>query len=289
MGKNKTKLKNIPLALRIIPWLFPKLETVAPWLAQRLFVHLFFTPMRYKPTDKELEVAATADKIVEVVNGKQIQVYSWGEGIPVLLLHGWAGRGTQLRKFIEPLNTSGYQAIAIDGPAHGLSDGKKTDLEDFKATLFHIVEHYKIKAIIAHSFGGAASLFSIANGLPVKTLINIATPTIGDEIIKTYLRTLNASPKIGEYFKKFVKKKSGYDFDHFTAMEFMKHVPADLNLLLIHDVEDRDVIIEQPRSLVKAFPTVRLIETTGLGHTRILKDEAVIRHAVTFIHFHASG
>ena len=287
----RMKKKNAtPLPLRVIPRLFPWLERFAPWLVNRLFVYMFYTPFRYKRPEKELDAFNSAEKFSMLMDGKKIQCYSWGSGPVVLLVHGWAGRGTQLRKFIEPLNRAGYRAFAMDGPAHGASDGKRTTPDEFGRAIMKIEEKVGgLSAIIAHSFGGVASLNAIAAGLPLKTLINIASPTIGEEIIKTYLQVLNGSEKTGEAFKQRVLKKTGKSFHEFTALALVKRVPADLNLLLVHDEGDKEVSIRHPQALLEQFPRGKLLQTKGLGHNRILKDEDVIRQVVTFIQHHSSN
>jgi len=279
-----------PLPLRVIPVVFPWIERLAPGLALRFFVHLFITPFRYQTPEKEIEVTRTAQKFSVDLDGKKIQCYAWGSGPAVLLVHGWAGRGTQLRKFIEPLNRAGYKAVAMDGPAHGASEGKSTNPEDFSKAISLIAQQTRgLSAIIAHSFGGIASLYAIASGLQVSVLVNIASPTIGDEIIKNYLRVLNGSSKTGEAFKKRILKKTGKSFDEITAVALVKKVPADLNLLLVHDEGDKEVSMRHPKALVEQFPRAQLYQTKGLGHNRILKDEEVIRYVVTFILHHSSN
>lgn len=288
MAKTTNK---IPLALRLIPWLFPKVEAVAPPLANRFFIHLFFTPLKYGIPEKEKEVAARAQQSTVMIDGRRIHFYTWGPShLPVVLLvHGWAGRATQFRKFIDPLIQAGFQVVAFDGPAHGQSEGKKTNLDDFNSVIQYACAHHAVVGIITHSFGGAATLYALTKGLPVRTLVNIGSPTQGDEIIKTYLRTIGGSEKTGQHFRDYVMKKTGKSFDDFTAMRFIEQVPADLNLLLIHDVDDAEAVIGQARALVSKFPAAHLYETAGLGHTRILKDDTVIAEAVTFIRRNTSG
>jgi pimeloyl-ACP methyl ester carboxylesterase len=208
----------------------------------------------------------------------------------VLFIHGWAGRATQFRRFFKPLSAAGYRVVGFDGPAHGASDGTKTNLMEFEAVLHHLLAQEGIPAcIIAHSFGGSAALYSIMNGLAVTRLINIGTPTIGDEIIRTYLRAINGSWKTGLFFKDYMVKTYGKSFDEFTAMHFVKHLPHTLELLLVHDEDDHEVIIQHPEELIKIFPAAKLIRTKGLGHTRILKDDGVIAACVTFVQQGTSG
>ena len=283
MGDKKKDKR--PLLLKFIQWGFPKLEKIAPILAYRYFIRLFFTPLRYPIPEKEKEIAEQAEQFSFVVNSKKIQVYKWGKGPIVVFVHGWAGRATQFRKFIEHFTANGFQAVAFDGPAHGQSEGSKTDLIEFKEVLEELFKQLpsEPKSVITHSFGGVATLYSIMNGIPITRLINISSPTIADEIINTYLRTINGTKKTGDYFKEYIKKTNGKPFDEFSSLYFIQHLSQPLNLLLIHDEEDKEAIIRHSEELIKVFPAARLIRTKGLGHTRILKDDTVIETCLRFI------
>lgn len=285
----KKKDKTPPL-LKFIRWAYPKVEVIAPPLAYRFFAKLFFTPLKYNATEKERKAEKYAHKFEVHAAGKRIQCYRWGQSDKtVIVVHGWAGRATQFRRFVKPLIKAGYQVIGFDGPAHGQSEGKKTTIVEFDQTLHEL---YGVvgtpEAIIAHSFGGGAVLFATKNGLPVKKLINIASPTIGDEIINTYLKAIGGSEKTKNFFKAFIQKKYGEPFDTFTALEIIKHIKQPLELLLVHDEKDYEVSMEHPLALCRAYPSARLLKTSGLGHTRILKDDGVIEEIVTFIRGNAS-
>jgi pimeloyl-ACP methyl ester carboxylesterase len=278
------KKDKTPPLLKIVRWVFPKLETIAPFLAHRYFIKIFFTPLKYQVSEKEKEIQGKADLFSVTAGNKKIQCYSWGKGPVILLIHGWAGRATQFRKFIEVLKDSGYRVVGFDGPAHGKSEGKKTNIPEFEDALKEIYKTVGIpEAVIAHSFGGAAILFAAMNGLTVQKLINIASPTIGDEIINTYLRAVNGSPKTGEFFKRWMKSAYGKSFDEFTSLHFVNHIKQEIKLLLVHDEDDKEVSLIHAHELKKIYPGAQLLVTAGLGHTRILKDETVIRNCVTFV------
>lgn len=284
------KKDKTPLLLKFIRLTFFVLETLTPFLAHRLFIRLFFTPFKYPVPEKEKEAETRSERFTVRIEGdKKIQCYSWGSGPPVLCIHGWAGRGTQFRRFIEPLNEAGYKVVAFDGPAHGNSDGKRTDIMEFHSAVMEIQKIVGVPhAIIAHSFGGAVSLYSVMKGIPVNTIITISSPTIGNDIINTYLRAVGASASTGEFFKSYVLQKTGKPFDEFTSVYFIRHVPQHLNLLIVHDKDDREAPVHQALELKRIFPRAELSLTEGLGHTRILKDDHVIRQTVTFITRHSS-
>ena len=84
-------------------------------------------------------------------------------------------------------------------------------------------------------------------------------------------------------------KNYGKNFDEFTASYFIQHLPRPLDLLLVYDEDDREVAIKHAEELIKLYPAAKLVRTKGLGHTRILKDNNVIRTIVTFIQNEASG
>jgi pimeloyl-ACP methyl ester carboxylesterase len=266
-------------------WAFPKLEMVAPGLARSLFIRLFFTPFRYPVPEKEQKAETFAEKLRIGSPGKETQMFQWGKGERyILVVHGWAGRATQFRRFVKPLMASGFMVVGFDGPAHGQSQGKRATFKEFEDTMRQIYSKFgEPTAIIAHSYGGNAVLYAAVNGLPVKKLINIASPTIADDIVDTYLQALGASPQIKEHFYDFIQKQYGQPFEEFTALHFVKQLRAPLPLLIVHDEDDKEVSLKHPEALLKVYPSARFLKTEGLGHTRILRDDSVIREVVTFI------
>jgi hypothetical protein len=64
---------------------------------------------------------------------------------------------------------------------------------------------------------------------------------------------------------------------------FVQHLPQAIDILLVHDEDDEEVTIEHAHRLIEQYSRAQLYQTKGLGHTRILKDDAVIKHCVTFI------
>jgi pimeloyl-ACP methyl ester carboxylesterase len=280
------KKDRTPAILKLTRWAYPRIEKIAPGIAHRYFVRLFFRPVRYPLPEKEKKAESFAQPFSFEAANKRIQAYAWGPATSpyVLVVHGWSGRATQFRRFVKPLLAKGYSVIGFDGPAHGHSQGSQTHIVEFEDTLKKIVALKGIpEAVIAHSFGGGAVLMAAMNGLPVKKLINISSPTIGDEIIATYLRAIQGSPATGTYFKDFVLRTYGRPFDQFTALHFIRHLPAPLPLMLVHDASDREVSLAHAEALVRVYPAAKLFRTEGLGHTRILKDNEVIRACETFI------
>ena len=67
------------------------------------------------------EVSADV-QVIDYSNG-HLSIRSWGEGKPVLLVHGWAVNQTDMFSYVPPLLERGFKAIAMDLPSHGESSG----------------------------------------------------------------------------------------------------------------------------------------------------------------------
>lgn len=272
------------MGLRLIQWTFPKVEALAPRFAYRWFEQLFFSPPRYPIPNHEQDVLKHA-RLFEVQAGNQtVACYSWGSGPVVLLVHGWAGRASQFKSFIEYFTAAGYTTVAFDAPAHGRTPGKTTNLFEFKEAIFEIEKAVgNISAIVAHSFGGGASLFAMSEGLKTRTLITIATPVLADDIIDEFAARLNASSKAKANLKQVVLEKYNRSFDEFMSTHFITRLKEEINLLVLHDEHDKEVPLRNAARLTEAYPRALFHKTRGLGHVRILRDATVIEMCRNFI------
>jgi len=279
---NKNKKDKTPPMMKVVAWVFPKLEFVAPWLAKRWFTRIFFRPLKYKRPIAELEIENQAKLTDLTFKDKKVQVYEWGEGTPILFVHGWMSRGTQFRKFVGPFNNAGYKVIAFDAPAHGNSQGNKSDIFEFRDIINILSQAYNFEAVIGHSIGGVASMHALLKERFTDKLIMIGSPSMADKIIGAFQSRLNASDNIKTYFNKHIEEKYNKTFEEFSASFIIKDL-KDVNLLLIHDEQDFEVTIDNARLLHERYPQSRLIATEGLGHTRILKDTSVINSCLNFI------
>lgn len=275
-----------PFLLKFTRWIFPKLERLFPGLAIRLFTQLFFTPLYFGFPVKEQAWVKSARKRNIPVAGNKVRVYEWGDprNPPVLFIHGWAGRGTQFRKFFEPFLQNGYRILSFDGPAHGKSEGKRTSVIEFEEVVRKLWKYTDPPVgVIAHSFGGTVSLYAAFKGLPIPKLIMIGTPIIGDLVIKGFLKAVNGSEKTGAAFRERLKKKYGRTFEEFSAEYLLPRLPEPIALLIIHDEDDKESPIQHAEEAIRIYPQASLIRTSGLGHNRILRDKKVIDSCLQFM------
>lgn len=283
-GEAVSKKLKIPFNLRLIQWAFPKFESVTPSLARSWFVNLFFAPPRYPIPVQEREVLKRSQKFTVMSGEIPVACYRWGSGPAILCVHGWAGRASQFKSFVEYFTAAGYSVISFDAPAHGLSGGKKTTIIEFKDAILEIEKQTgTIDAVIGHSLGGAASLFALSEGLQVKTLITISTPAIGDEIIQEFASRLKASEQAQQHLKKMIYKRLNRTFDEFMASHFITRIPSDINMLILHDEHDKEASVKNADHLATHYPRATLQKTSGLGHVRILRDKVVMDRCKDFI------
>ena len=266
----------------IIGWAFPKLEKLAPGLAKRWFVRIFFTPIRYRPPVPEVEIAQQAKRYQIDFMGKRIQVYEWGEGRPVLMVHGWMGRGTQFRKFIPVFNAAGYKVVSFDAVGHGRSQGKRTSLISFIELIGKIQNNYRqFEMIVGHSLGGVAALHATLAGITDK-LVMISSPTEAQELLKEYRKRIGASEELLPFFNEKVEVLFKRKFEDLAVEKNIGKL-KNADLLFIHDEDDREVPFSSIEVVKREFPAAQIMVTKGNGHTRILKDQSVITKVLEFL------
>ncbi len=99
-----------------------------------------------------------------IVNGLAYNVEQWGEGPPLLLLHGFTGSSQSWRGIVEPLGER-FQLIAVDLPGHGRSDAPAqperyamaavaADLERLLSDMDVLPAH-----LLGYSMGGRLALY----------------------------------------------------------------------------------------------------------------------------------
>src|SRR5262245_3439937 len=95
------------------------LSALAPSFAARVAERLFLTPPRHRRPAAEIALLEQAAARPLVVNGRRVEMWKWGRGPVVLLVHGWSGRGAQLGGFVAPLVARGFSVVTFDATGHG--------------------------------------------------------------------------------------------------------------------------------------------------------------------------
>jgi len=150
--------------LLVFRWVAGRLSSVVPCAATRLAEKIFLTPHRHKAPRHEAEWLADAREFTVPFGNRKLSAWMWGEGPrTALLVHGWAGRGSQLGAFAAPLVAEGFRVVTFDGPGHGRSPGKRSSLPEMANAVAAILRDLGgADLVVAHSLGAAASAAALA-------------------------------------------------------------------------------------------------------------------------------
>lgn len=211
--------------------------------------------------------------------------FEWGSPTDpiVLLVHGWAGRGTQLFSFINPLIQANYRVIALDGPAHGDSLGTQTNAVQFSLFLKEAQENLgKVDAVIAHSFGAGSLVLATANGMQVDKLVLIAGPSDYTIIVNDFLKIVQLGKRAQKFFTQSLSEIARREISELRISKIGSQLETPT--LVVHDKGDKEVSFQHALDIKTEWPSSELLITEGLGHRRILKDPATIQKVVEFIY-----
>jgi pimeloyl-ACP methyl ester carboxylesterase len=261
----------------------------APGTTQRLLVKLFTTPPAYKTKPEEAACLARGRPFEIPVNGHQIKAWKWGRGPGILMLHGWTGRATQFRAFVEPLVAAGYTAIAPDGPAHGESQGRRAGYFDFSdvARAFLAPESgLDIRAVVGHSFGASALINALAKDRHFLPAFFISPALRLRELVINTARQVGVPLKIAEKIIETLNSQQEYSLTEDNPIRLLERLSVPI--LIAHDADDRAISIDDSIQQSRIYDTIDLLVTHGLGHRRILSDPAVIRAGIEHITAHRS-
>lgn len=250
-------------------------DLVAPALAQRLALRLFLKPRRIlSPPPMAHRFTVTGEV------GPDLTVWDWGDGPTVLLIHGWNGNADQLSDFVLPLLRAGRYVAAPDLPAHGFSGGTRTNVVEMAEAILRLGRRVgPVEAVIAHSFGAAATALALAAGLQARRTVLIAPPVDLPRYVRGFGAALGLSPQSSAGMLARLDERVGgrgsYDILRLVANEHRARP------VVLHDPSDREVPFAEGRLLAETWPGARLETLPGAGHSRALHDPAVIARAVS--------
>ena len=272
------------ILLRSIGFYINTLAVIAPTFAARKGFELFCWPRRIKMKPHQLEFLNQSDEKFSIdYAGKKVQVYRWGKGEKkILLLHGWQSHSYWWRYVINRLSKEEFCIYSLDAPGHGLSEGDFLNLPHYSGLIEQfIVGQKSLHAILTHSFGGFASVYTLHRlpNLQVNKLVIMAAPGEVEYFFNYYQKMLSLSKRtiglINDYFIKAI----GHPPSYFKMIEFSKSL--QVQGLIIHDTEDKEAPFQTAKDMNAVWKNSKLISTTGLGHN--LKSKDLVEEVAKFI------
>ncbi len=219
------------------------------------------------------------DLTIEHPDGK-LAVRTWGEGRPILLVHGWAGDQSDMFFYVPALTAAGFRVVTLDLPAHGESSGATASIEQLADGILAVAEHFKpLKAIVGHSVGCAASAFAIAKGLDVEKAVLLAPPESYENHARYFAVTKGLEPQQVEEM-----------IDHLLAQGVKVNITTsemasafDLPGLIIHSRDDQITALNNSQLISAKWKDSMFLPVNDLGHRGVLRDRQVIEAVCGFI------
>ena len=205
----------------------------------------------------------------------------------VLLVHGWGADSSTMHGFVRPLAANGLQAAAFDAPGHGASPGDSTTMSAFKDAVKAAVlqRDTRIRAVIAHSLGGLATLAALAElgeHHHVRAVCLLGMPcTLSGVIERWSHKVLHLRPPVMRALHDQLHRRSGLPVDYWDARALAAglHIP----MLLLHDPNDKVVPATESEQIVKALPLAQYEAVDSGGHSGLLSNAQTVQQVARFI------
>ena len=277
--------KSFPLIVYVLRVYFNSVALLNKNFAAKQLVKLFSTPRKRVIRKRETDILDQANQSFLKVEDEKVAFYEWGSGSKTaILFHGWESNAGSIGAFVEPLLIRSYKVIAFDAPAHGSSEGKRSNLLYFKKTARLIVEQIGVPDIaIGHSLGANAILM-LANedNLKIPKVILISPLNRLMSVFEEFQEILSLPKGVFKRFIQQFEKQAGYSFNNFYFQSIGKASPLN-KVLILHDVADQITDFNHSKEMNEAWPETKLIPVNGSGHYRILWEEKTLQSVKEFI------
>ena len=257
-------------------------DRVSPALGARVAARFFLSPRKVLVPERERMWLERATPETFRAGRFTLCGHRWkSTGAPVLLVHGWEGRGSQLGGLALAQADRGFQPITIDLPAHSSTRGAQTNLLEFAEAIGAMVEHVGgVTGIVAHSFGAAATTVALRRPLNASRLVYLAPSEDFEHYPRVFGEWLGLPSHLGERMRRSVEGRLGVAMADLRGRLIAPRMTAPL--LVVHDEDDVDVPWQDGKTYSEAWPNSRLMTTRGLGHRRILREPDVLNAVAGF-------
>ena len=264
---------------------FAVADTIAPRLAAAWAYRLWFDlppSARTAQRDPEGIVELLGSPFETNLRGRAIRGWTYGEGPVVYLVHGWGGHAEQLGPLVRHLLAQGLKVVAFDGLSHGHSDGGvhgpgSSDAVELGRSLDAVAAMFgPARAVVAHSMGALSVLLALRDGwLATERLVLIAPVEGVPDFLVRFRSQLRFGRRTERRLIARAEQRTGYAVADLDVSRLSEQLESRPELLVIHDLGDRETPHAPSARLVAGWPGAELYSTVGLGHRRVLADAAV--------------
>jgi pimeloyl-ACP methyl ester carboxylesterase len=229
-----------------------------------------------------------AETLQFILNNKKVNGYRWNypQVKKALILHGFGSAAHKFEEYATLLAEKGYEVLAFDAPAHGDSEGERTNAIEYCAMIKNVIEQFgPIHSFLAHSFGGISLSLALEDILHDENtkVVFIAPATETTSAVDGAFSMLKLKNEVvRNEFDKLVFEVSGKKTEWFSMRRAMHNIKA--SVLWIHD-EDDDITPWADALKVKEdnHPNIKFVLTKGLGHRKIYHDEGIKKLVISFM------
>jgi esterase/lipase len=254
--------------------------------AARLAFDLFCTP-RSKRKKEMPGFFRKAETLEFPFNNQLVRGFRWNYPLEkkALVIHGFQSSSYNFERYIAALIKNDYSVIAFDAPAHGRSDGRRTNALEYANMLKEVIERYgPFNACIAHSFGGLAISLALENIPHCENLklVLIAPATETSSAIGSFTKILRLNQRVKDEVNSLIYNISGKPTQWYSIRRAAKNIKAQVRWF--HDEDDRITPYTDALNVKQdQLPNLHFTFTKGLGHRRIYRSERVRTQVINFL------
>lgn len=254
---------------------------VSPRKAAEMAYKLFCTPRKPAKKLKEPPLFHKADKLQLLVNGITLKGFRFipphPNGKKILIQHGFSSYSYKFEKYVSLFKKQGFEVVAFDAPAHGLSEGKLINALIYKEAILKIEEAFgPFYGLMGHSLGGLAGslAFKEFSNQSQRRLVLIAPAIKTDSAIQHFYSLLSVDQKFKNAFEQIIREMTHETIDNISVTYAIKHIQS--SILWVHDKDDKICLFEDVLPIISEKPTnIQFVITEGLGHSRIYKEASI--------------
>jgi pimeloyl-ACP methyl ester carboxylesterase len=279
-------VRRRPAGLSMVSAGITVLSRLAPRSGGRVALELWRRPggPASVRSDEQTVHEAAHRSSVEVAHSR-VAAYAWGDAErPVLLVHGWGARASRFAELVAALLDAGQSAVAYDAWGHGATPGPVRTIVEHQLLIEELEQRYgPFGGVVAHSFGVPIALYAARCGLAVDRMVALSGMGDFGYVVDSFCDRLGLAPPVNHALRRAIER-AYFAGDTSIWERFSVQPLPHQDVLVVHDADDRvvdrgqaDVVVEQ------LGDGARLVETSGLGHGRILRDRGVISEVVSFL------
>ncbi|HRF98524.1 MAG TPA: alpha/beta hydrolase [Aggregatilineales bacterium] len=235
------------------------------------------------------------------LNGIAVAHHILGDGVPVVMLHGWGASAELVLPLAKKLAPLGYATHVLDMPGHGNTSEPPVawSVGDYAKLVVAYIHHHKFERVhlFGHSFGGRVSLIlgaeypqlihkivlADAAGIRPKTSQSKKIRLTAYKSVRDGLKTIGFRGLSDQLRNWYNKRYGSADFLATSGVmreTFVNVVNEDLSgyakkiiapTLLIWGENDQDTPLWQAKELERLIPDAGLVVYPNAGHYSYLE------------------